>query len=231
VEALLTTNRDFNATVKRNIVSLRTSEDLFDDLTGGDEGLTQTAQAFEALVKDHVPPGVITRGFHYSTAIEYPFVNEPYLQSRYGNGTYPVWYGSPRLETTIYETCYHMARQERGIEGLAESVYRERAVYDVDCRAVLIDLSNKQGDYPQLIEDSYGFTQNIGQRLQGEGHPGLIAPSARLVGEDNVVIFKPSVLDRPRISCYLSYLFDPSDNSVTVEREPGVQLLKLAYPL
>ena len=47
---------DFNAIVKRNIVSLRQSEDLFDDLHGGDETLANIAIDTENFVKPDSPP-------------------------------------------------------------------------------------------------------------------------------------------------------------------------------
>lgn len=230
MEALLSSNRDYNDGVKRNIVSLRHSEDLFDDLSEGDLQQTQLAQALEAQVKHAIPIGSIPRGFHYTTAIEYPFTIEPYLASRYGNGTYPVWYGSLDLQTTIHETCHHMVKEERKIEGQNEIIYRERAVYDMNCQALLIDLVGKETDYPDLIKDGYTFTQTIGQRLYEEGHPGLLAPSARAPGGENIAVFRQSTLSNPRVMCYLNYAFDPIENTVQVEREPGVELMTLSYP-
>jgi hypothetical protein len=229
VDSLFTTNRDFNGPVKRNIVSLRESEDLLDDISGGNPRLSRIAQALEAQAKQHPPSGVIARAFHYSTAIEYPFVTEPWQSSRYSNGAYPSWYGSLDLETTIYETCHHMVNAERGIAGLNEVVYRERAVYDVDCRALLIDLIGKEADHPDLIGNDYALTQAIGQRLHSEGHPGLIAPSSRRGSGENVIIFRQNVLNNPRIMLYLIYKYDPSVNVVTVERTPGKVLMEIDY--
>lgn len=225
MDGLLCCNRDIDQTVKRNIVSLRQSQDLFDDLTGDDSELSALAQALEMQVKKDIPTGVIARGFHYNTAIDYPFSNEPYLSSRFGNGQYPVWYGSLALETTIHETCFHMWREERRIEANSGVIYRERAVYDVDCRALLIDLTGQTASYPDLIADQYHFTQAIGQRLYTEGHPGLIATSARHERGENVAIFRPGVLSNPRISCYLTYSLSLAENVVTVERAPGETLM------
>lgn len=118
-----------------------------------------------------------------------------------------------------------MWREERRIAGNQGEIYRERAVYDVDCRALLIDLTGQTAIYPDLIADDYHVTQTIGQRLYNEGHPGLIASSARRHGGENVAIFRPSVLNNPRISCYLSYILSLADNTVTVECTPGETLM------
>ncbi len=221
MEDLLTSNLDVNKSVKRNIVSLRISEDLFDDLSEGDDSLSTLATALESEVKKECPNSMKDRAFHYTTAIEYPFTHEPYLNTRFGDGTYPVWYGSMSLETTLHETAYHMMRSELQITGLDEIIYRERAVYDVHCRALLINLSGKEKRYPALIADDYNFTQQIAHRLQDEGHPGLIAPSARHHHGKNVVGFRKEILSNTRLHCYLSYTFDPHGRSVTIERQPG----------
>jgi len=229
MQELLDRNRDVEQTIKRNIVSLRVSEDLFDDLANGDEDLSTLARELESSIKNGVPTHMTDRAFHYTTAIEYPFTHEPYLFTRYGNGTYPVWYGSTTLEATLYETAYHMMVSESKIEDLNEVIYRERAVYDIHCRALLVDLVGKEKEFSQLIGNDYDFTQQIASRLHKEGHPGLIAPSARLAGGENAVVFNKSVLDDSTLNCYLSYAFDPQSKRVRVEREPGVELLVVEF--
>jgi len=221
MDDLLSCNWDLNQSIKRNIVSLRISEDLFDDLSEGDDELSNLARELESEVKKDISPTITDRAFHYTTAIEYPFTHEPYLNTRFGDGTYPVWYGAMSLETTIHETAYHMMRSELSIEGLDEIVFRERAVYDIHCRALLINLSGKEAQYPDLITDDYSFTQQLANRLQREGHPGLIAPSARHQNGENVIAFRKEILSNARLLCYLSYAFDPHTRNVTIERQPG----------
>jgi hypothetical protein len=214
---------DLDQDVFRNIVSLRESVDLFDDLTDGDESLSEVAIEAEMRVKkDLYPaqPGLIYRGFHYNTAIGYPFETEPYMATRYGDGTFGVWYGALDLETTLYETVYHMLRVELAVEGISDVIIRERAVYKIHCCAILLDLCGKEIDYPQLVSNDYEFTHTIGKRLQREGHPGLLAPSARCGGK-NIVVFNPSVLSDPINHCFLTYSFNPDKMEVKIEREEG----------
>ena len=229
MENLLINSCDFNEDVYRNIVSLRKSENLFDDLST-DEELTQLAVQVEAKVKSNVPNDLISRGFYYSTAIGYPFQMENTKISRYSDGSFPVWYGSLELDTSIHETAFHMARTELHIEGLDEIVVRERAVYKVNCKAILIDLINKRNAFPQLVAEDYSFTQQIGHRLHREGHPGLLAPSARYTG-GNTVIFNHQVLSNVRSYCYLTYQFDPRNKKVTIEREPGKKYKTIKFDL
>jgi len=221
---------DFKGRPYRNITTLRESEDLFDDLTHGDENASAIAAEAEMRVKGHPvlrDSKIIQRGFHYTRSIiDYPFKNEPYLFTRFGDGTYGVWYGSLEMKTTVFETSFHMIKAESAVEGLDEVVVRERAVYRVKCSAILIDLGGKQNNFPELIADDYGFTQQIGQRMNREGHPGLLAPSSRYNGT-NMVVFNPDVLSNPQLHCYLTYFFDPQTFNIRVERTVGRTWLKV----
>lgn len=218
--------RDFSDDIFRNIVSLRESQDLFDDLSD-EQGVTQYAIAAEAHVKEGLPVGMVDRGFHYTTAVEYPFTKEPFLLSRYGNGTFGVWYGALDLMTTIHETIFHLVKEESKVEGLSGVLIRERAVYLVKARALLIDLVGKEKQYPDLVSDNYALTQQIAERLHTE-HPGLLVPSARCSGV-NLVAFTPKILSDPRLTCYLTYTYDYHKKSVVVERTPGEVVLEHAF--
>ena len=229
-KTLFDNTADFNGQPYRNITSLRDSEDLFDDLADGDEDASAIAAEAEMRVKDYLilrPPEIIHRSFHYTRSIiDYPFKNEPYLFTRFGDGTYGVWYGSLEMKTTVFETGFHMIKAELAVEGLDEVVVRERAVYRVRCRAILIDLRGKQKSFAKLLADDYGFTQQIGRRMNKEGHPGILVPSARIKGT-NLVIFNPDVLSDPRLHCYLTYFFDPLTRNIRVERSVGRTWLKV----
>jgi hypothetical protein len=229
-KTLFDNTADFDGQPYRNITSLRDSEDLFDDLTDGDEDASAIAAEAEMRVKDHLSlraPEIVYRGFHYTRSIiDYPFKNEPYLFTRFGDGTFGVWCGSLEMKTTVFETAFHMIKAERAVEGLDEEVVRERAVYRVQCSAILIDLRGKQKFFPKLLADDYGFTQQIGQRMNREGHPGLLVPASRFKGT-NMVIFNPSVLSNPRLHCYLTYFFDPLTLNIRVERTVGRTWLKV----
>lgn len=217
---------DFNDDVLRNIVSLRVSQDLFDDLHDHDAHSTEIAIAAESRVKASIPIGQVERSFHYSTAIDYPFAKEKWQATRYSEGNHPVWYASLDLKTTVYETAYHMIRAEKAIHNTSETVIQERAVYRVHCQAALIDLTEKH--HPSLVHSSdYTATQRIGRRVYEEGHPGLLTLSARHPSGKNAVIFQKRVLSHSRLSCYLTYRFNPSESSLSVERTPGRVWLSL----
>lgn len=226
-------NIDFNDDVYRNIVSLKISEDLFDDLVDTKENIKDycsIAIDAEARVKMDIPHGIIGRGFHYYTAIGYPFETQPYLSTRFGNGLYGVWYGSLELKTTIYETVYHMLRTELAIENLKEKIYRERAVYTVHTQAILIDLRGKERSFPNLIADDYADTHAIGEKIHKEGHAGLLVPSARITGS-NIVVFNPNILSAPKLISYFNYILDPAKKTVKVQDSKGKCLYEIEHPI
>jgi len=225
---LLDTIYPLDTDVFRNIVSLKESVDLFAQLTGDDPEFSDVAIEAEERVKANIPSGIIDRGFHYNTAIEYPFKIDPFMLNRYGDGTYGVWYGSLEQETTIYETAYHGLIKLLGdIHGLTGIIKQERAVYQVHCEALLVDLREKKSSHPELTSNDYSLCQQIGHRLNYEGHPGLLAPSARCEGS-NLVLFEIKVLTDPGLSHYLSYEYVPDQKRCIIKRG-GKQLMDISY--
>lgn len=218
--ALLDVHRD----VLRNIVSIRQSQDLFDDLTS-DPAEWLLAQRVEDEVKP--PPyrsrtPVIDRPFEdarWFSAIAWPFRN--WQASRFSDGSFGVWYGGDSVETTVYESAYHWYRGllcDAGFE--TERVIGERKVYAVACDAAILDFRQAAKDFPGLVHKTdYSYPQSVGARIHREGHPGLLIPSVRRPEGENYAIFNPGVLSNPRMNCQLTYRL--ADERIVVEKKPG----------
>ena len=215
---------DIHRDAMRNIVSLRESQDLFDDLTD-DSAEWLLAQKVEAEVK---PPlyrsqtPIIHRPFEdaeWFSAIAWPFKH--WQSSRFSDGSYGVWYGSDTVAITVYESVFHWycgLLSDAGFE--REVVSAERKVYAVACNAALLDFRQVTAEYPQLLHPSdYAFPQMIGARMQREGHPGLLIQSVRRPQGENLAVFNPNVLSNPRLHCQLTYRLD--GERITVEKHPG----------
>lgn len=222
---------DVHRDVLRNIVSLRASQDLFDDLsTDPKEWLL--AQRVEDEIKP--PPyrsdtPVIHRPFEdaqWFNAITWPFKN--WQCSRFSDGTFGVWYGSDSVKTTVYESAYHWYRWllcDAGFE--AEQVVGERKLYSVACDAALLDLRPLVQHYPDLVHKTdYSYAQSVGARIHREGHPGLLIPSVRCQGGENYVVFNPAVLSRPRLNCHLTYRLE--GQRIVIEKQPGVAWMSIS---
>ena len=221
---------DVEQDVFRNIVSLRISQDVFDDLTD-DPAEWGLAQAVEDQIKP--PPyqsavPIINRPFEdaeWFNAITWPFTH--WQCSRFSDGSFGVWYGSESVETTVHETACHWFRgllTDAGFDRM--TVIAERKVYSVACAAALLDFRGLAADYPPLLNPSdYAYCQSIGARIHREGHPGLLTMSARRVAGENTVIFNPAVLSNPRLNCQLTYRLE--DDRIVVEKRPGRAWLTL----
>ena len=222
---------DIHQDVARNIVSLRESQDLFDDLTD-DPAAWLLAQKVEDEVKP--PPyssrkPIIDRPFEdaqWFNAIQWPFKH--WQASRFSDGSFGVWYGSESVETTVYESAYHWYRgllSDAGFEQMA--VIAERKVYWVACNAALLDFRQAAETQPDLLHPSdYTFCQAVGSRIHREGHPGMLTPSVRRPAGENLAIFNPAVLSNPRHNCQLTYRLE--GGQIVVEKQPGAAWIALS---
>ena len=222
---------DVHQDVARNIVSLRESQDLFDDLTD-DPAEWLLAQKVEDEVK---PPlyssrkPIIDRPFEdaqWFNAIDWPFKH--WQTSRFSDGSFGVWYGSESVETTVHESAYHWYRgllSDAGFEQMA--VIAERKVYWVACNAALLDFRQVADTQPDLLHPSdYTFCQTVGSRIHREGHPGLLTQSVRRPAGENLAIFNPAVLSNPRHNCQLTYRLE--GGQIVVEKQPGATWITLS---
>jgi len=221
---------DVHQDAARNIVSLRQSQDLFDDLSAN-----QTEWLLAQKVEDEVKPPpykskmpIIERPFEdavWFNAIIWPFKH--WQSSRFSDGSYGVWYGSDSVQTTVYESAYHWYRgllADAGFERM--TVFSERKVYSVACRAALLDLRPAAGAHPDLLHPSdYAFCQSLGARMHREGHPGLLTQSVRRRGGENLAIFNPAVLSHPRHNCHLTYRLE--GEQIVVQRQLGADWITL----
>jgi hypothetical protein len=221
----------------RNIVSIRQSQDLFDDLSE-DPQAWRLAQQVEDDIK---PPlyqsrsPVIHRPFEdaqWFSAIGWPFKH--WQASRFSDGSFGVWYGCESVETTVYETAYHWFHGLLSDAGFASergmSIVGERKLYQVRCDAALLDLRPTVEQYPELLHRSdYSATQYVGARLHCEGHPGLVTWSVRRPQGFNFAVLNPGVLSSPRPYCYLTYRLEA--NTVVVEKQPGMSWLEVDVSL
>jgi hypothetical protein len=224
---------DVHGDVLRNIVSIRSSQDLFDDLSDSPD-----AWALAQQVEDEVKPPpyqsktpVIHRPFEDATwysAIGWPFKH--WQASRFSDGTFGVWYGAESVETTVYETVYHWFHgflRDAGFEAMGGvAVIGERKVYDVRCDAALLDVRAAAKKHVELMHTSdYSAAQALGGRLHREGHPGLVIASVRRSGGFNYAVLNPDVLSNPRHHCQLTYRLEAG--TVRVEKQVGRTWLKI----
>jgi RES domain len=215
---------DVHQDVMRNIVSIRDSQNLYDDLSDDPDEWTLAQQ-----VEDEVKPPpyrsstpVIHRPFEdaeWFNAIAWPF--DHWQSSRFSDGSFGVWYGCNSVEASVYESAYHWYRWLLSDAGFEKSaVIGERKIYSVTCDAALLDFRGLVADFPKT---DYSYAQSVGSRIHREGHPGLVIPSVRYTGGENYVVFNPDVLSNPKFNCQLTYRVEGND--IIVEKNPGTTWL------
>ena len=208
---------DIHCNVIRNIVSIRSSQDLFDDLSSSPEEWALAQQ-----VEDDVKPPL------YQSRT--PVIHRPYEDAEWFNAIgWPFkhwqtsrWYGCDTAETSAHETAYHWLSgflTDAGFE--KEKVIGERKLYQVACDAALVDLRPLTTTHSGLIHKTdYSTAQSVGARLHREGHPGLLTASVRYSAGQNYVVLNPDVLSNPRHHCQLTYRLE--GHRIVIEKQPGV---------
>ena len=224
------TLHEHHGDIHRNIVSLRITEDLFDDLTDSPQGLNAAIE-LELASKPHTYTSkqpVINRPFEearYCDAIEYPFKH--WTKTRYSDGSFGIWYGADTLETSIFETVHHWRYgflEDAGWQNL-DGMTIDRKVYFVRCDTALLNFIPKLAEFPALIDPiSYHLTQQIGARIHHDGHPGILNRSARCDG-NIYTIFNQQVLSNPRQQCYLTYRINAG--KVSIERQLNELIMQI----
>lgn len=222
---------NFSHDVYRNIVSLRDSQSLFDDLSP-DPRDHQAAIQCELQSKPAEYRGqqnIIDRPYEealHRQTIDYPF--EHAQPSRFSNGEFGVWYGARSIETTVHETVYHWLRFLRDANMNRPGIIAHRRVHVVACDSHLLDLRALVQQWPALVSDDYSGTQQIGHTAYNKRLPGLLSRSARH-GEGEVIsAFTPDILSRPRTSCHLTYRLREQD--VRIERTRNRRYMMVMLP-
>jgi hypothetical protein len=214
----------------RNIVSLRTSIDIFQELVDDPAAVTVLMEHEMATKPTREQQPIISRPFDdaatydpIATAIQWPF-DHP-AKSRYSSGGYGVWYGARTLLGTIYETVHHFRVNTLASDAardLDEPIVQERRVHLVHCGAALVDLRSRCATDTGLLDPSnYAHCQALGAEIRSAFLPGILTLSARMPGEDVVAVFVREALSNPRAVCYLTYALDTTTHRVSVERTPG----------
>ncbi len=228
-EIFTTTVSYFNQSTFRNVLQKKGVDAFYDLIDPQDADLSLNDATLAEKAINNVRPAITPQSAHY-LAIDSVFDRKRFYPTRYGDGTYPVWYGSLAKETSIHETAFHMAKNESGQPGVSEIIERPRLIFNVDCTGILINLVIQKPFFPQLTDlNNYDFTHRIGKQLQNYGYPGLISPSARHQGGTNLAIFSPKFLSNARLYEQIFYQFNPTSLHLTVLDQNRQNILQIDY--
>jgi hypothetical protein len=130
----------------------------------------------------------------------------PDRHSRFGDGTYGVYYAGESLETAMNEHGFHVARFFRDSDEPPGWVSQVRELVGaVD--AVLDDL--RGGGFAELLDpDDYAASQAYARGRRAEQANGIVYPSVRRPGGECIAAFFPDVVGLPVQGDHLKYFWD-----------------------
>ncbi len=228
--SLFNTSMSFDGNTYRNIPEIHGDIDPFDDLTTNSAARKQAHSISKASKILDMETHQIR---DYNKAIGYGFNLRRWSPSRFGDGSFYVWYGCKKPETTIYETCYHWYQRflnDCNYFDTSTTIIAQRSIYKVQLTGILIDMRKKSDSFPDLIQPDmkrYGKTQILGNRVQSEGQPGILTCSARDKKGENFAVFKQRILHDPSYYEFLEYQLQPTKGVIEVCNDSGDVILEI----
>lgn len=134
-------------------------------------------------------------------------------QSRFSDGSYPVFYSALDEETARAEIIH--LRSALGQVGTA--YYRF-----ISCRfeGHIKDLCDRLGEFPYLVQDrstgAYDRCNEIGREARAAGLDGLRTISAQRSAGECLPVFQRAALSSPNVGVLFSFALDPTTGSTQV---------------
>jgi hypothetical protein len=130
----------------------------------------------------------------------------PDRASRFGDGSYGVYYAGNSLETALREHTYHMGRfyADAGMAADWISVVRQ-LIGTIDAK--LVDIRGR-GFAALLDPDNYSASQAFGKEQKAADADGIVYPSVRDPGGKCIAAFFPDVVTPPVQADHFRYYWD-----------------------
>jgi hypothetical protein len=205
--------KSFHQEVFRIFTSKDPRTDEFDDLTSDLDTRNYAHQVADSTKLNSTALDKL-----YQDAIEFPFINENRIPSRFSDASFPVWYESTELKTSFYETAINWKITYLDSPHFPNKSYPPgvfRAV-TVNCNTMLIDLRSPK--FTGTDNATYAETRQIGLELYQEGFSGLLYLSARARKGENIAIFKKKALSSPAHHDYYIYEYNPQTNNILIKQ-------------
>lgn len=150
--------------------------------------------------------------------LDSPFRSKPKSrqQSRFSDGTFPVFYSSMDEATAESEVRYWFPRYT-GISARKFTKYYR--IFSRKFNGLGKDLRPKSPSWPDLLHgDDYTFCNMLGEEAVNSGLDGLITFSVRKSGGVNLPVFSRAALSEPVSLSYLQMTYDPHTGEVSTQR-------------
>ena len=182
----------------------------------GNEGLD--AQAIREMLAILESAGVLDSP---EALCEAPFKPKRRLrrrQTRFSDGTFPVFYCALERETAQAEAEYWFADFAGRPQGKRTALY---SCFACDFSGETKDLRPQQGRWPKLTHaHDYTFCNALGAEALEENLDALLAPSVRRAGGANLAVFAKRAVSNPGDLVRMTATYNPATEEVTVCRAP-----------
>ncbi len=113
--------------------------------------------------------------------------------SRFGNGSYGVYYAAKSIDTAIAEVGFHLGRFYLATREAATQT--DMRTYFADIDAELHDIRGKQSTMPDIYDaESYAASQPFAFELRDSGSTGIVYNSVRHTAGECIAVFRPNAL-------------------------------------
>jgi RES domain-containing protein len=139
-----------------------------------------------------------------STCIMAAFTHLNPQGSRFGDGSYGVFYCARKRDTAIAETRHHAGLF---MAATAEPPMRlQMRLYTVEAQGKVVDLREASRAEPRIVDpDDYAYAQGVGRQLWADGAPGILYPSVRQPAGVCLAVFRTTLLKNCLHAAYLEY--------------------------
>ena len=121
----------------------------------------------------------------------------PFRETRFGDGTIPVYYSALEVSTCKAEVVHHLRAE---VSDPNSRIYR---LIECSYDGLTKDLRGQESRYPDLIctsESGYPFCRDLGRKAANGDVDGFFTMSARRKGGTCVPVFKREAISNPRVS-------------------------------
>lgn len=136
-------------------------------------------------------------------------------QTRFSDGTFPVFYASLDTQTAEAEVKHWFVYQLPKLPSRHRTLYYYR--FKCDFEGTVKDLRPMIDDWPALTHlTDYAFCNVLGSEAVGESLDAFLAPSARRIGGTNVPVFARRALSNAQEVEMVSLTFNYKSSTVDI---------------
>jgi RES domain-containing protein len=144
------------------------------------------------------------------------FLHASPVGGRFNGPELGAWYASATLVVAVAEVGHHLRRE-------AVALRRDEASRDYRCYGCRIggrhvDLRSPDEGLAAVLDPlSWSVSQALGERLRAAGSDGILYPSLRHRGGENVAVFRPSLVGAVSQREHLRITVRPGERRISVQ--------------